>query len=70
MLEVVKDGIQKYNESSPEADTFEVGDAIYQYLKLKLKKQNIDLLLNKDAKHKFEPFEKIENSLKSRIMAI
>ena len=48
MLEVVADGIQKYEERDVQSDNFAVGDAIHQYLKVKLKKQNIDLLIQKD----------------------
>lgn len=70
MLEVVADGIQKYDGRGFSSDKFAVGDAIHQYLKLKLKKENIDLLLLKDKTLKFTPFAKIENSLKSRTLAI
>lgn len=38
MLEVVKDGMNKYSQRDQDAQTFVVGDAIHQYLKLKLKK--------------------------------
>ena len=68
MLQVVSDGVSRFEESN--LDQTNAGKILCQYVKLKLKKQNIELMIKKQAKEKFAEFSKVPNDLDSKIEAI
>jgi hypothetical protein len=68
LLQVVSDGVSRFDEV--ELDQTNVGKVISQYIKLKLKKQNIELMLKRECKDNFQDFSKISNDLDSKIEAI
>lgn len=68
MLQVVSDGVSRFEETN--LDKTNAGKILSQYVKLKLKKQNIELMMKKQAKEKFAEFSKIPNDLDSKIEAI
>ena len=54
MLQVVSDGVSRFEETT--LDKTNAGKILSQYVKLKLKKQNIELMMKKQAKEKFAEF--------------
>lgn len=68
MLQVVSDGVRRFDDV--DLDQTNVGKIISQYIKLKLKKQNIELMLKRENKDTFDDFSKIPNNLDSKIEAI